>query len=143
MNEKYSEKLLRWLIFQEARKNTSWGYKNETKIWGSWYWNKVLFLNPKFHIGDLWSLHSHEIVSHFRLKTKRTDDGTVFSRILEVGLPQFSDPMLLQPFGLTILSWPFLALKSNYLGFILCRMRNCSCLIIFKKRRSKKSCGNP
>ena len=141
MNEKYIEKLLRWLIFQEARKNTSCGYKNKTKIWGRWYWNKVLFLNPKFRIGGLWSLHSHEIVSHFRLKTKRTDDGTVFSRILEVGLPQFSDPMSVPPFGLAILGWLFLSLKSNY--FILCRMRNCSCLIFFLKKSRKKYCGNP
>jgi hypothetical protein len=53
LNEKYIEKLLRWLIFQEARKNISCGYKNETKIWGRWYWNKVLFLNLKFCIGGL------------------------------------------------------------------------------------------
>ena len=31
LNEKYIEKLLRWLIFQEARKNTSCGNKNKTK----------------------------------------------------------------------------------------------------------------
>ena len=61
MNEKHIEKLLRWLIFQEARKNTGWGYKNKTKIWGRWYWIKVLFLNQKFCIGGVWSLHSHEI----------------------------------------------------------------------------------
>ena len=143
LNEKYIEKLLRWLIFQDTRKNTSCGYKNKTKIWRRWYWNKVLFLNQKFSIDGLWSLHSHEIVTHFRLKTKRTDDGTVFSRILEMELPQLSDPMWVPPFGLTILSWLFLALKSNHLGFILCRTRKCSCLIIFEKRSSKKSCGNP
>ena len=131
-----------WLWKFQRPPIQNFGIKNKTKIWGRWYWNKVLFLNPKFRRGGLWSLQSDEIVSDFHLKTKRTDDGTVFSRILEMGLPQLSDPISVPPFGLTILSWLFLALKGNYLGFILCRTRNCSCLIIFKKRSSKKSCGN-
>ena len=41
-----------------------------------------------------------EIVSHFGLKTKRTDDGTVSFRKLEVGLPQLSNPVFKLPFGL-------------------------------------------
>jgi len=44
-------------------------------------------------------------VSHFGLKTKRTDDGTVSFRKLEVGLPQLSNPTFKLPFGLMNFSY--------------------------------------
>ena len=42
-------------------------------------------------------------------QNRRTDDGTVFSRIFEEGLPKLSNPMFIMLFGLTNYSKQFFA----------------------------------
>ena len=83
-------------------------------------------------------------MSHFGLKTKRTDDGTVFSRIFEEGLPKLSNPMFIMLFGLTNYSKQFLHRQAIILVIFHAKWQRALLKrFFFKKSSGKKCCENP